>query len=564
MNILNVLAQITVYSAIIFAVTMLVKKALGSRMSAFLHYAVWLVLVLRLVMPFTIDSPMRFFTIPAESEAVQETQDMSGSYDTLEDTAAHSVADTTSAANTSFSQPPVYENTGTAQPAPAQAQEHSRFTWQQAVITIWLAGAGVCIAYIAAVYISLNRKIKKKASAPSMRLKELFEQTKTQMGIKSKLNLVCLYEYGTPALMFPRTVLMPMDALAVMDEEQTRFALRHELAHYKRADHVMSILLSLLNAVYWFNPFVWLAFRQMRKDMETACDGQVVKSIGTAQKSRYAALIVRLFAQPEHRQIVLGLAQADARKTAEHRVRGIFMKEKSKKSVKLICVVLAATLLFTCFTTACQPTPEESAVVGKGEFEDIIAQEQTENQEDKTPVIAEPYEAPDSWTESIDMKGSDIEVNVDADIIVPDVSAYPVYEVVKNNFTQQQIDDLMDYFVQDKDIMQAPGMTKADYQEMLIEAKRGQMIDGEYVVNENSLAWVKEVEEMIHNAPETSEPQVVTNRSIEGDGFGGAVVMEDGKYGSVSATERMFDFCSAGYPVPGIPGAGYVRNRNRR
>ena len=90
------------------------------------------------------------------------------------------------------------------------------------------------------------------------------------------------------------------------------------------------------------------------------------------------------------------------------------------------------------------------------------------------------------------------------------------------------------------------------------------MIDGEYVVNENSLAWVKEVEEMIRNAPETSEPQVVTNRSIEGDGFSGAVVMEDGKYGSVSATERMFDYCQRWLSGAGIPEAGYVRNRNRR
>ena len=31
-------------------------------------------------------------------------------------------------------------------------------------------------------------------------------------------------------------------------------------------------LLSFLQAVFWFNPFIWLAFRQIRADMETACD----------------------------------------------------------------------------------------------------------------------------------------------------------------------------------------------------------------------------------------------------------------------------------------------------
>ena len=158
---------------------------------------------------------------------------------------------------------------------------------------------------------------------------------------------------------------MPLDALAAMNNEQTRYALRHELTHFKRGDHIVSILLSLLNAVYWFNPFVWLAFRQMRMDMETACDGAVVKRLDDKGRNRYAALIVSLFAQPVHRQIVLGMAQADARKVAEQRIRGIFMRGTSKRSVKLTAALMAAILLMTCFTTACQPTPEKEVVVAK-------------------------------------------------------------------------------------------------------------------------------------------------------------------------------------------------------
>ncbi len=514
MNILNVLAEVTVYSAIIFAVTMLVKKTLGSRMSAFLHYTVWLVLVLRLAMPFTIDSPLRLFVLPAESTAVSETQDAPVTYNNFEDAGTYSEADTSTDADTSFSQPSANHNTGDTQPVPAQTKEPSHITWQQAVVALWLAGTGLCIAYIAAVYIGLNRKIKKKGVEPSTRLKELFEQTKVQMGIKAKLRLVCLYEYGTPALMFPGTVLMPMDSLAVMDEEQTRYALRHELMHYKRADHIISMLLSLLNAVYWFNPFVWLAFRQMRKDMETACDGRVVKNLGKEQKSNYAALIVRLFAQPVHRQIVLGMAQVDARKTAEHRVRGIFMKEKSKNSAKLVCVVLAATILVTCFTTACQPTPESPAVVNKNEgvMESAIAA--SPEPTDKK------YEAPETLVlEEFDVNAK-LTASIDAQVEIPDTNAYPVYEFVKGTYAQEQVDKIIEYFYGDKTLYNAAQpLTKDVFEERLVDAKRvyqeilnGATNEAGNVKYENSseemLEVIESLEQAILTAPETNEVQV--------------------------------------------------------
>ena len=70
--------------------------------------------------------------------------------------------------------------------------------------------------------------------------------------------------------MLPRTILMPVDTLVAMNDEQVKFALRHELMHYKHRDHLMCLLLSVLNAVHWFNPFAWLAFRQMRSDMEVS------------------------------------------------------------------------------------------------------------------------------------------------------------------------------------------------------------------------------------------------------------------------------------------------------
>ena len=68
------------------------------------------------------------------------------------------------------------------------------------------------------------------------------------------------------------------------------------------------------------------------------------------------------------------MSAGKSRVTAEKRIRGLFMPRKTGTSVKTISLILAGVLGLACFTTACQPTPEEPVVIGKGDgkLEEII------------------------------------------------------------------------------------------------------------------------------------------------------------------------------------------------
>ncbi len=370
MAVLNTLLEITLYASIISMVTLLLKKVLARRMSPWLHYAVWFVLVARLMLPVSVESGFHVFTAPTQMQTqaavVPQAPTISNAPETAHGTNIGNQPQTISDfESTKSTVSPV------SSPAPVTVKPLST---ENVLLTVWLSGAGLSLLYIAVLYGTLRRRVRKNAAEPSERLLKLFSDMKAEMNIKARLKLVCQYEYGTPALLLPRTVLMPVDTLIAMDDEQIRFALRHELTHYRRGDHIACLLMSVLNAVYWFNPLVWLAFRQMRADMEIACDGAVVKALDVPQKSRYASLIVGLFAQTERRQLVLGLAQGNAKKIAEQRVRGIFKQAKSHASVKFISAFAVVLLLVTCFTTACQPTPEKAVVVNKGDnhLEEIL------------------------------------------------------------------------------------------------------------------------------------------------------------------------------------------------
>lgn len=489
MNTLNILFEVTVYSAVIFTAIMLLKSCFKHKMSPFLHYVVWFVLVLRLMMPLTIASPVRLFVVPPQSEIqVPIEQSQPQAYNPVNAAVISEPIIANTQPQTAVSEAYVPGKTLTTT---VTTQTPPAFALPQILTIVWLAGTGLCLAYLASLYALLRRKLKRNASSPSKALMALFEETKTEMGIKANIKLVCMYEYGTPSLMFPRTIMMPADALVAMDEEQTRFALRHELMHYRRGDHVMNILLSLLNAVYWFNPFIWLAFHHMREDMETACDSKVVKALNASAKTRYASLILSLSARPAHRQLVLGMSHSNARKSTEKRVKGIFMKGESRMSVKLISVLLTVALIFTCFTTACQPV--------------------TANNQVKVPKLSDSYKTSEHWSETI--SGDKINIVINADVSMPNADKYPVTRLQPATFTQQRVDELVNYFAKGKQLYLPHVMTKADYQKQLDESKQGELVNGVYVDTDNTINDIKYLEEKQASAPEDS-PLINTDSTL--------------------------------------------------
>ena len=62
-------------------------------------------------------------------------------------------------------------------------------------------------------------------------------------------------------------------------ESDLRYMLLHELQHYKHKDAVGSFLMNLAGVIYWFNPLVWYAMKEMRNDREIACDTSVLKML---------------------------------------------------------------------------------------------------------------------------------------------------------------------------------------------------------------------------------------------------------------------------------------------
>ncbi|MDD2502250.1 MAG: M56 family metallopeptidase [Clostridia bacterium] len=64
MKILNILLEISIYSLVLFCAIMLLKHFFKDKMSPFLHFAIWGLLIARLLIPITFESSIQLIVLP--------------------------------------------------------------------------------------------------------------------------------------------------------------------------------------------------------------------------------------------------------------------------------------------------------------------------------------------------------------------------------------------------------------------------------------------------------------------------------------------------------------------
>jgi len=146
---------------------------------------------------------------------------------------------------------------------------------------IWIAGIFAMIIFV--IKSSLRLRTKEKSALPlqNPEVRRLYHQCLEEMGIHRKIPVYSTAFLKTPIIvgLLKPCIYLPIHLISDYNESDMRYMLLHELQHYKHKDAAASYLMNLAGAVYWFNPFVWYALKEMRNDREVACDTSVLKML---------------------------------------------------------------------------------------------------------------------------------------------------------------------------------------------------------------------------------------------------------------------------------------------
>lgn len=161
---------------------------------------------------------------------------------------------------------------------------------------------------------------------------------------------------------FKRRIMLPMEAEAWTDRRVTS-TLAHEMAHLERRDPLARLLASVIRAVFWFHPLVWLAHRQLILAQEEACDVKALER-GIAPAD-YAEDLLKLAAI--NHQVPRGSLAMAGRSELGKRVERVLDPIREPGSAVWKMVLLgAAALILTVTGFAGNPKEEEELREGAG------------------------------------------------------------------------------------------------------------------------------------------------------------------------------------------------------
>lgn len=168
---------------------------------------------------------------------------------------------------------PGVRNSLVAPPSP-----RSPWYWQQWIAAIWLCGVVAVLARLLLGSLAARRLAQSASEVRGEEWLSVLESLKNQLGLRARVSLKVVNQPVPPMTwgLFRHVVLLPASALE-WTLERKHLVLAHELAHVKRHDGVIQILVQAVCSLYWFNPVTWYAARQLRIARECACDDYVLK-----------------------------------------------------------------------------------------------------------------------------------------------------------------------------------------------------------------------------------------------------------------------------------------------
>jgi beta-lactamase regulating signal transducer with metallopeptidase domain len=262
------LLTISWQASILIVLVLAAQWLCGRRLQPCWRYALWLVVLLRLALPWTIPSPVSPFSFLKLPAALPHEQPEPGPAATVDEPISNAEAVTV--------------------PAPSSGAHW--LGW------LWAAGA-LCLAGCAArSHYKIHQRVRRQRPLIDEPTLKLLEDCKALMGIRTPVTLIEMAAIDGPTLfgfVRPR-LLLPMGLAANFTREELRHVFLHELAHIKRHDILAGWVTLALQTVHWFNPLVWVAFHRLRADREMACDALALSYAQPGENQAYGLTVVKL------------------------------------------------------------------------------------------------------------------------------------------------------------------------------------------------------------------------------------------------------------------------------
>jgi beta-lactamase regulating signal transducer with metallopeptidase domain len=308
---MDTLLQIGLANAAFATVLAVLVAAIGSlcRRPALTH-ALWLVVLVRLVMPPLAVLPLpRLGTLIPGPERVDPLESWTEPVRMPESEPA---ALPPPVAENLQREQPAHEPMVSAVPSPAptlrtttvptdqpggvpeaRAERLALPSWPILVAVVWLGGTAVWFT-LAGVRLYRFGRLLRLVREASPDLRERWRHLAACLGL-GRCPAVGFLPLAVSPMLFAlgarARLLLPAGLWDRLSDEQQDALVLHELAHFRRRDHWVRLLELLVTGLFWWHPVVWWARREIGEAEEQCCDAWVVWALPSAAHPYALALL---------------------------------------------------------------------------------------------------------------------------------------------------------------------------------------------------------------------------------------------------------------------------------
>ena len=310
---------------------LVLRAALGERISANLRYALWALVLVRLLVP------VQFFTTPMVRHQATDILREESLYilpvqsTPVEDASNIWIEEDGIVDGSSFGYTRLEDGGETFRRYAARVSPLELFGWLWQVGTVVL---GIVLLASNLRFAARLRRVRKPlegAGGP------------VPVYVAEGLPSPCLFGlFRTAVYVTPQTAA---------DPAMLRHVTAHELTHYRHLDHLWNVLRGAALAVHWWNPLVWLAVTLSRRDEELACDESALRQLGDGERRAYGETLLALVTAKSGPGDLLSFAttMSGGHKSLQERIRRIACKQKILVSASLAAVFLLSLAVVCAF-----------------------------------------------------------------------------------------------------------------------------------------------------------------------------------------------------------------------
>lgn len=386
---MNDMTQWILSSSVLILGVLILRKMLKGRISLRLQYALWLLVLVRLLCPvnfFQSSMSIQNAVIPIQQQIVQFTP----ADDLPEQTPVEQTPVTPQNPTTQLqpsvtpqqpSQSPVVQtpqnpveqeqNQISAQPVEIAPAE---IAWESVLLLIWAIGAVAMFSFTMGANIQFSRMLAKNRRELDVPV------TAVPVYVSSAVKTPCLVGIFRPVIYLTPEV--------AEDRNAWSHVIRHELTHLDHFDHVFSFLRCLALCLHWFNPLVWIAARISKDDCELACDEGTIARLGEQERIPYGQTLIRMTCRSAKASdlMIAATTMLGSKSAIKERITLIAKRPRTLAAALIACVVAIAIMVGCTFTGAVDSTEPEETTVPTETTEPVETTEPTVPPESTSPV----------------------------------------------------------------------------------------------------------------------------------------------------------------------------------